>query len=257
MLSISLGVSIFWSALSLQGEVGEQLRDVGRGILINISIIGVLLAAGTGVLFITPEALASFLPWSTGITGLLIVGLLIGFSAPSADSSLAFTGRPGPSGDEHPPRFSPSAQGGLSDGKRGRPWLSSDWRRCCWGCCPCSPSRSSSVCSPWAACRCRSRWCCWSRPALAVGVFSFRLHLILEPAFQRHVHRRARKSPEDLRCQLSEGGRRSIRVGRTPPGAHRRRRRSSLVARSAGVPPAFVRPLIKSGTGHWRFLVRY
>ena len=42
MLSITLGVDIFWSALSLAGETGERFRNVGRSILINVSIIGVL-----------------------------------------------------------------------------------------------------------------------------------------------------------------------------------------------------------------------
>ena len=66
MLSITLGVDIFWSALSLGGETGEQFRNVGRSILINVGIIGVLAAAGTGVLYVAPETLGRLLPLTPG-----------------------------------------------------------------------------------------------------------------------------------------------------------------------------------------------
>ena len=84
MLSITLGVDIFWSALSLAGETGERFRNVGRSILINVSIIGVLAAAGTGALYVAPETLDRLLPLTPGVTGLVMAGVVIGLSAPSA-----------------------------------------------------------------------------------------------------------------------------------------------------------------------------
>ena len=84
MLSITLGVDIFWSALSLGGETGERFRNVGRSILINVSIIAVLAAAGTGVLYVAPETLGRLLPLTPGVTGLVMAGVMIGLSAPSA-----------------------------------------------------------------------------------------------------------------------------------------------------------------------------
>lgn len=84
MLSITLGVDIFWSALSLAGETGERFRTVGRSILINVSIIGVLAAAGTGALYVAPETLDRLLPLTPGATGLVMAGVVMGLSAPSA-----------------------------------------------------------------------------------------------------------------------------------------------------------------------------
>ena len=84
MLSIRLGVDIFWSALSLAGETGERFRNVGRSILINVCIIGVLAAAGTGALYVAPETLGRLLPLTPGVTGLVMAGVVIGLSAPSA-----------------------------------------------------------------------------------------------------------------------------------------------------------------------------
>ena len=84
MLSITLGVDIFWSALSLAGETGERFRNVGRSILINVSIIAVLAAAGTGALYVAPETLGRLLPLTPGVTGLVMAGVMIGLSAPSA-----------------------------------------------------------------------------------------------------------------------------------------------------------------------------
>ena len=84
MLSIRLGVDIFWSALSLSGGTGEQFRRIGRGILINICVIGILSAAGTGVLFLAPETLRQLLSLPPWVAGLVVAGVVIGLSAPSA-----------------------------------------------------------------------------------------------------------------------------------------------------------------------------
>lgn len=183
MLSISLGVSIFWSALALKGETGEQLRDVGRGILINVSIIGVLCAAGTGVVYITPEALASLLPWSAGITGLLIAGVVVGLSAPSAirvwhslgDLARLATNIPqiqpfGTGRAERWRTWQTMVEYGLATVLLGLLFLFTlpfVVRLFALG----SLSVPLSLILLVA-------------PALAVGVFSFRLHLILEPAFR-------------------------------------------------------------------------
>ena len=183
MLSIRLGVDIFWSALSLKGETGEQLRDVGRGILINVSIIGVLCAAGTGVLYIAPEVLGNLLPWPVGITGLLIVGVMIGLSAPSAIriwhslgtlASLA-TSVPQirPFGTGRPERWrtwQTMIEYGLATVLLGLLFLLSlpfVVRLFTLGSLSVPLSLILLV-----------------LPALAMGVFSFRLHLILEPAFR-------------------------------------------------------------------------
>ncbi len=183
MLSISLGVSIFWSALALKGETGEQLRDVVRGILINVSIIGVLCAAGTGAVYITPEALASALPWSAGITGLLIAGVVVGFSAPSAirvwhslgDLARLATNIPqiqpfGTGRAERWRTWQTMVEYGLATVLLGLLFLFTlpfVVRLFALG----SLSVPLSLVLLVA-------------PALAVGVFSFRLHLILEPAFR-------------------------------------------------------------------------
>ena len=84
MLAIQLGVDTFWSALSLPGETGAHLRNAGRRILINICIIVVLAAVGTGLLYATPAIIGDALPVSQGIAGLILVGAVIGLSAPSA-----------------------------------------------------------------------------------------------------------------------------------------------------------------------------
>ena len=84
MLSITLGVDIFWSALSLPARTGERSRNAGRAILINICIIGILSAAGTGVLYFAPETLGDFLPLSSGVAGLVVAGVVIGLSVPPA-----------------------------------------------------------------------------------------------------------------------------------------------------------------------------
>ena len=183
MLSVSLGVRIFWSAFSLTGPTGEQIRDVGRGILINVGIVGMLCAAGTGVLYITPEALGSWLPWSVGITGLLIVGIVIGLSAPSAiriwhslgDLARLATNIPqihpfGTGRHERWRTWQTMVEYGLATVLLGLLFLLSlpfVVRLFTLGSLSVPISLVLLV-----------------LPALAVGVFSFRLHLILEPAFR-------------------------------------------------------------------------
>ncbi len=183
MLSISLGVSIFWSGLALVGETGAQLRDVGRGILINVGIIGLLCLAGTGVLYITPEVLRNLLPWPVGITGLLIVGVVTGLSAPSAiriwhslgDLARLATNIPhiqsfGAGRLERWSTWRNMVEYGLAIVLLGLLFLlilPSMVRLFTLGSLSVPLSLVLLI-----------------LPALAVGVFSFRLHLILEPAFR-------------------------------------------------------------------------
>ena len=84
VLSMRLGVDTFWSAFSLTGETGTRFRSVGRGILINVCFIGVLCAAGTEVLHFLPEGLGPLLPFPAGVAGLAVVGVVAGLSIPSA-----------------------------------------------------------------------------------------------------------------------------------------------------------------------------
>ena len=82
MLAVRLGVDVFWSALSPTGQGAEQLRNIGRGILINICIIAVLSAAGTGALYVAPAMLESLFRAPAGVAGLVIVGIVTGLSVP-------------------------------------------------------------------------------------------------------------------------------------------------------------------------------
>jgi len=84
MLSIRLGVDIFWSVLSLPARTGDQFRGAIRRILINISIIGILSATGTGILSLAPETLRELLRLPSGVIGLGVAGVVIGLSIPSA-----------------------------------------------------------------------------------------------------------------------------------------------------------------------------
>ena len=183
MLSIRLGVRIFWSALSLTGETGEQLRDVGRGILINVAIIGVLCAAGTGVLYVAPEALRNLLPWPVGITGLLILGVVVGLSAPSAIRiwhSLGTLARLA----TNTPQFQPFGTG--------RPERWRTWQTMVeYGLATVLLGLLFLLSLPFVvrlftlgSLSVPLSLILLVLPALAVGVFSFRLHLILEPAFR-------------------------------------------------------------------------
>ena len=83
MLGISLAVNIFWSMLSLPGSSGEGFRSITRRILINACIVAVLSAAGTGVVYAAPEALGNVLPVSQGVAALIVVGVVLGLSVPA------------------------------------------------------------------------------------------------------------------------------------------------------------------------------
>ncbi len=84
ILAIRLGVDVFWSALSPTGQGAEQLRNIGRRILINVCIIAVLSAAGTGALYIAPAMLDNLFRAPDGVAGLVIVGVVTGLSVPPA-----------------------------------------------------------------------------------------------------------------------------------------------------------------------------
>ena len=83
MLAVRLGVDTFWSAFSLEGEIGIQLRNAGRSILINICIVVVIGAAGTAALFATPALVGDALEVSKSLVGLIMVGIVMGLSTPS------------------------------------------------------------------------------------------------------------------------------------------------------------------------------
>ena len=97
VLSVQLGVDAFWSALSPKEKSGERFRHVRQRIFINAAIIGFLSAAGTGVVYIAPEAVGNLLSVPSGVAGLITVGVVAGLSIPSAIVYLAFTGHLGPS----------------------------------------------------------------------------------------------------------------------------------------------------------------
>ena len=183
MLSIRLGVNIFWSALSLTGETGEQLRDVGRGILINVGIIGLLCLAGTGVLYITPEALGSLLPWPVGITGLLILGVVTGLSAPSAIRiwhSLGDLARLA----TNIPHIQPFGTGRLERWATWQTMVEYGLATVLLGLLFLLTLPLMVRLFTLGSLSVPLSLVLLVAPALAVGVFSFRLHLILEPAFR-------------------------------------------------------------------------
>lgn len=84
ILAVRLGVDTFWSALSLPGETGRLLRNSGRSILINLCIVVLLASAGTGLLFAAPSLVGTIIPVSQPVAGLVVIGLVIGLSTPSA-----------------------------------------------------------------------------------------------------------------------------------------------------------------------------
>jgi len=84
VLSVQLGVDAFWSALSLRGDSGDRFRSVRQTIFINAAIMGFLSVAGTGVVYIAPDAVSELLSVPTGVAGMIIVGVVIGLSIPSA-----------------------------------------------------------------------------------------------------------------------------------------------------------------------------
>ena len=84
MLSIRLGVDVFWSSFSQSGSEGNDFRGTVRGILINMFIIALLSGAGTEALHFIPENLGDRLPVPAGVAGLVVVGIVAGLSIPSA-----------------------------------------------------------------------------------------------------------------------------------------------------------------------------
>ena len=84
VLSVQLGVDAFWSALSLRGESGARFRSVRQTIFINAAIMGFLSVAGTGVVYIAPDAVSELLSVPTGVAAMIIVGIVVGLSIPSA-----------------------------------------------------------------------------------------------------------------------------------------------------------------------------
>ncbi|MCE2457842.1 MAG: hypothetical protein J4G14_08510 [Dehalococcoidia bacterium] len=127
------------------------------------------------MLYITPEALGSLLPWPVGITGLLILGVVTGLSAPSAIRiwhSLGDLARLATNIPQIQPfgTWQTMVEYGLATVLLGLlflltlPFLV---RLFTLGSLSVPLSLLLMV-----------------TPALAVGVFSFRLHLILEPAFR-------------------------------------------------------------------------
>ena len=84
VLSVQLGVDAFWSALSLRGESAKRFRHVRQTIFINAAIMGFLSVAGTGVVYIAPDAVSDMLSVPAGVAGMIIVGVVIGLSIPSA-----------------------------------------------------------------------------------------------------------------------------------------------------------------------------
>ncbi len=83
-LAIQLGVETFWSALSFRGLIGTRLRNLGRRILINMTIIAVITAAGTAALYVSPALFGDTFRVSQGTIGLILVGIVVGLSAPPA-----------------------------------------------------------------------------------------------------------------------------------------------------------------------------
>ncbi len=227
MLSVSLGVSIFWSAFSLVGPTGERLRDIGRGILINVGIIGVLCAAGTGVLYITPETLGGLFPWPVGITGLLFVGIVIGLSVPSAIriwhslGALAYIAT-------NNPQFHSFGEGGL---ERWRTWRTMVE----YGLATVLLGLLFLLSLPFivrlftlGSLSVPLSLILLVLPALAVSVFSIRLHRILEPAFRDTFTAESEGSSES-----PAGAQEEVEVQPT----HTRQQRAEGLPRDQEAPP--------------------
>ena len=83
MLAVRLGVDTFWSALSMPGPTGERLRHVGRGILINIGIVVTLAAGCTVALYAVPATVGDVLTLPREIASQVMVGVVVGLSIPS------------------------------------------------------------------------------------------------------------------------------------------------------------------------------
>ena len=83
ILSVRLGVDTFWSALSMPGHTGERLRQVGRSILINIGIVVILAAGCTVALHAVPATVGNVLTLPQEIASQIMVGVVMGLSIPS------------------------------------------------------------------------------------------------------------------------------------------------------------------------------
>ena len=83
MLAIRLGVDIFWSALSMPGQTGARLRHAGQRVLVNIGIVVLLASACTGALYAVPATVGNVLPFSQEIGSQIMVGVVAGLSIPS------------------------------------------------------------------------------------------------------------------------------------------------------------------------------
>ena len=239
MLSVRLGVDIFWSALSLPRRTGDQFRNAGRAILINVCIIGILSAAGTGVLFLAPETLRELLPLPPGVAGLVVAGMVIGLSVPSAVriwNSLNVLAQLTTSTPESWPAGSrwimrrrvlrTMVEYGLASVLMVLLFLVTlplVIRLFSLG----SPSIPVSL-------------ILLILPALAVGIFSFRIHRVLEPAVSETFMAEPEDSPDPGDADTPEGG--SVDEGAPPSRVHQERPDDSL--------ESLVNPLITSAIEH-------
>ena len=136
VLSVQLGMDAFWSALTLNGTRSQRFRSVRRTIFINVAVMGFLSVAGTSVLYLAPDVVSDLLSVPTGVAGMLIVGVVIGLSIPSAVVIWRSLGTISLLASSDPKAGNPAAEAGSSRGLSGR-WSSTGWRRCCWRCCSC------------------------------------------------------------------------------------------------------------------------
>ncbi len=83
-LVILLAVDFFWSTFSLRGEAGDRFGATARNILINASIIAVLGTASTAIMFTAPDIIGRVLPVSAELATLIMLGMAVGLSIPPA-----------------------------------------------------------------------------------------------------------------------------------------------------------------------------
>ena len=178
-LAIQLGVEAFWSALSFRGLIGTRLRNLGRRIIINMTIIAVITAAGTAALYVSPALVGDTFPVSQGTIGLILVGIVVGLSAPPSINiwrSLRTLARlatgvreSSDSGNASLQMLRTLVQNGLATALLGLLvilYLPFTFRLFALG----SATAPLSILLLLA-------------PALAMGIIGFRVHRVLEPAF--------------------------------------------------------------------------
>ncbi len=178
-LAIQLGVEAFWSALSFRGLIGTRLRNLGRRIIINMTIIAVITAAGTAALYVSPALVGDTFPVSQGTIGLILVGIVVGLSAPPSINiwrSLRTLARlatgvreSSDSGNASLQMLRKLVQNGLATALLGLLvilYLPFTFRLFALG----SATAPLSILLLLA-------------PALAMGIIGFRVHRVLEPAF--------------------------------------------------------------------------